>query len=324
MWPRLWMIMTVMQRDQRSDHAAVDWVSINLEYGGMDVTPAAPLLQRHGSVDLSRLRQLPEVVMFPGRKPTLIFLQEGRGYDLAGKELLLYVERLLRYGGVGRYRGLLTRSLINDLHQVVFVDTDRVDVVHHWDGQDPAEGVRRYGYSELMFDGDEACRVKVKSVHLMGDGDERLRLVRLWDWSVKDGDRVIWCGDFNSSTSRRSRREGEPRRRFLEMAVRNRFHKGYWPPRARWWWGPARRGRGDTTADTRAVDYLLDTGWRDQHIEDGNSTPTVHEGVDRGGELIIDRCVTFGGLVTVPGSVVVDTVRQVSDHRAVAGSLLLV
>lgn len=87
----------------------------------------------------------------------------------------------------------------------------------------------------------------------------------------------------------------------------------------------ATRLGGDTTPDTRALDYLIDTGWVCQHINDGNIASTTLPGVDRGGELIIDRGLAFGGLVTVRHTVWVDgSDMPYSDHRALGGRIRMV
>ncbi len=309
-----------------TEHDPLHWVSINLEFGGVDFAPAAPLLRVTGTVDLSRLNRLPELVTFAHESPDLILFQEARSYDRAGGELLHYSERLLRRAGVGIYRGMLARSEHNDLHQVVFVNTVRIEVAHHWLGLDPNEGARRYGYTELVVDGDDARSIMAKSVHLdPRDGDLRLAQVKFLAGIIRGTQRGILAGDFNASISRRSARQGEPQRDFLAQDPLDRFDKGYWPPRQHWWWGRRRRRLGDTIADTRALDYLIDTGWTCQHIADNNTTPTIHPNVDRGGEIIIDRCLTRGGLRTVPGSVQVDTAaeRRASDHTTVAGALTI-
>lgn len=309
-----------------TEHDPLTWVTLNLEYGGIDHTPAAPLLRRCATIDISRLQRLPELVTFAHAAPDLIFFQEARGYDIAGDELLHYSERLLRRAGVGNYRGLLARHEHNDLHQVIYVNTTRIEIAHHWRGLDPNDGARRFGYAELIVDGDDARSIMAKSIHLdPRDGDHRLAQIRFLADAVSGTQRGILAGDCNATTSRRTARQGEPQRNFLAQNPRDRFGKGYWPPRQRWWWSRRRRRLGDTVADTRALDYLIDTGWTCQHIADNNITPTIHPKVDRGGEIIIDRCFTHGGLRTVPGSVTVDTApeRCFSDHCAVAGALII-
>lgn len=302
----------------------VNWVSINLKAGGIDYTPANPTLRRLGGASLKRLDRLGDLATFTGQVPDVIFFQEGRTYDVNGAELLHYAERVLRRT-VGPYRGLLTRSDHNDLHRVVFIHTGRVEVVRHWRGEDPNEGTRRYGWVEVIVDGDETRTLWLKSEHLdPRDGDARLRHVRFTTGALRGNQRAIYAGDFNSSISRRTRHQGEPQRHFLAQDPFARFGKGYWPPKPRWWWSPRRRRNHDTIADTRALDYLIDIGWRDQHTADHNATPTINTGVDRGGELIIDRCFTRGPLRTVPGSVRVDTKHpDLSDHRAVRGTLIM-
>lgn len=306
-------------------HAPLTWVSLNLEFGGLDYTPAAPNLRRCGSYDLTRLNQLPELVTFTGHAPDIIFFQEGRLFDANGAELLHYTERLLRTAKVGTYRGLLGRSLHNDLHQVIYVNTQRVEVVRHWQGVDPNEGTRRLGFAEVVVDGDEDRSIMLRSIHLdPRDGDARLALMKFIGGAVGPTQRGLMAGDFNSITSRRTRRQGEPQRRFLAMSRDGRFSKGYWPPRHRWWWTPWQRRKLDTLPDTRALDYLIDIGWFDQAIIDNNTTPTIHPKVDRGGEIIIDRCLTHGPLHCVPGSFQVDTVqRGASDHRGLAGAVTI-
>lgn len=80
---------------------------------------------------------------------------------------------------------------------------------------------------------------------------------------------------------------------------------------------------GVFTPDTGAVDYLFNRGWRCQHTADGNTTPTVAPGHDRGGELIINRCLATAGLATVAGSVWVGTsTTPYSGHRAFGGAVI--
>lgn len=267
------------------------WVSINLEFGGVDFTPGAPLLRRCGSVSLERLNRLGELVTFAEYKPDVIFLQEGRTYDANGDELLHYSERVLRKDKVGIYRGFLSRSAHNDLHQVVYINNDRLQVVRHWHGGDPNEGARRLGWVEVIVDDDESRSIMLKSDHWdPTDGDRRLANAKFSAGAVRGHQRAIRAGDYNSTTSRRSEEQGEPQRDFLAQAPSDRFGEGTWP---------STKPDGDTDADTRALDYLIDVGWTDQHIADHSSTPTTHAQIDRGGELIIDRCLTHGALRTV-------------------------
>ena len=97
------------------------------------------------------------------------------------------------------------------------------------------------------------------------------------------------------------------------MPVAKRYGKGVWP---------ATLSGGETAPDTRALDYLIDCGWVDTN--DGNTTPTTLPGIDRGGELIIDRGLTYGALVTAPNTVWVDESNiPYSDHRALGGRIVI-
>ncbi len=298
---------------------SVRWFSVNLKSGGTTVEPIEELVRRHGPLDMQWLQRFPEIVRLSPRKPDVIFLQEAKWFDHYGDELLFYVERLLRRDGLGTYRGFLTRSTRSHHHQVVFVDTARVEVAHHWRGEDRDEPRGLYGFVQVIVDGDEHRNLLVRSVHLdPRDGDVRLAEAKQIHAAVAHapaGQRALIAGDFNSITSRRTGEQGEPQRHFAVMPAAKRFGKGTWP---------ATHPGGDTAPDTRALDYLIDTGWVCQHINDRNSTPTTLPGVDRGGELIIDRGLTFGGLGTVPNTVWVDNSDlPYSDHRALGGRLLI-
>jgi endonuclease/exonuclease/phosphatase family metal-dependent hydrolase len=296
------------------------WLSVNLRSGGTTITPAEKLLRRHGSVDMEWLRRFPEVVRLSRRrKPDLIFLQEAKWFDHYGDELLLYVERLLRRDNLGVYRGFLTRSTRSHHHQVIFIDTTRVEAVHHWTGADRDEPSGLYGFVEVIVDGDDNRTLLLKSIHLNPrDGDHRLAEAKQIHAAVAHapaGQRALVAGDFNSITSRRSAEQGEPQRHFAVMPAAKRFGKGVWP---------ATLPGGDTAPETRALDYLLDGGWVCQHINDHNTTPTTLPGVDRGGDLIIDRALSYGGIVTVPGTVWVDRSELAySDHRALGGRIVI-
>lgn len=303
-----------------TEETEIVWFSVNLKSGGTTVVPVDELVRRHGSLDMEWLQRFPEVVRLSPRKPDVIFLQEAKWFDHYGSELLHYVERLLRRAHLGVYRGFLTRSMRSHHHQVIFIDSSRMEVVHHWRGEDRDEPRGLYGFVEVVVDGDERRTLWLKSVHLdPRDGEGRLADAKQVHAAVAHapaGQCALIAGDFNSITSRRTAEQGEPQRHFAAMPAAKRFGKGTWP---------ATRSGGDTTPDTRALDYLIDTGWVCQHINDGNTTPTTLPGVDRGGELIIDRGLTFGRLVTVPNTVWVDTSDMpYSDHRALGGRLLLV
>lgn len=291
------------------------WLCVNLKSGGMVVTPGAPLLRRHGATSIEWLRRFPDILDWsPHERPDVIFLQEAKHFDLHGDELLLYLERRLHESGYGWYRGFLTRSTRSAHHQVLFLNTDRLIAAHHWRGTDQNESRDLRGFVETIVDGDQSRTVWLKSVHLdPRDGDSRLADAKQIHAAVPLGQRAMIAGDFNSTTSRRSAQDGEPQRQFGQVPVERRYHKGIWPPT---------QPDGDTEADTRALDYLLDCGWTCQHIADGNTTPTTMPGRERGGELIIDRCLSTSGLATVAGSVWVDTsTMPYSDHRAFAGAI---
>lgn len=274
-----------------------------------------PLLRRYGSLSMEWLERFPEVVgLSPLGEPDVIFLQEGKWFNHYGDELLLYVERLLRAAGVGRYRGFLTLLRRSPHHPVVFINTQRLSPVHHWRGGDPDEPCGLLGWVEVIVAGDEDCTLWLKSVHLdPRDGDVRLTEVRQMHAAVPVGQRAMLAGDFNSITSRRLAEDGEPQRRFGETPLARRFHKGVWP---------ATQPGGDTDPDTRALDYLLDCGWVCQHIALNTSTPTTRE-PGRGGELIVDRCLTMGALAR-RSLWVDDSDLLYSDHRAVAGQVVIV
>ena len=295
----------------------VAWLSINLKSGGTDVTPGDTLLRRHGSLNMDRLQRFHEIIGLAPTHPHVIFFQEAKWFDTYGSELLHYIERQLRGTGYGDYRGFLTRSPRSHHHQVVFIDTDRLQAVHHWRRDDRDEPQGLYGYVEVIVDEDERRPIWLKSIHLdPRDGDSRLADARQLHAVVKPGQRAIVAGDWNSITARRTELQGEPQRHFAAMPAAQRYGKGIWPPTL---------SGNDTGPETRALDYLLDVGWVCQAIQDDHTTPTIAPGYDRGGELIIDRCLTYGGLRTVPNSVWVDqSDLDYSDHRALGGALTIV
>lgn len=164
------------------------------------------------------------------------------------------------------------------------------------------------------MDSDHFHTLWLRSVHLEPrDGDVRLAEAKQIHAAVPLGQRALIAGDFNSITSRRSPAGGEPQPDFNKVPAGRRYHTGAWPPDT---------PNGDTMADTRALDYLIDCGWRCQHMADGNTTPTTLPGWERGGAVIIDRCLATAGLETVPDSVWVDTsTTPYSDHRAFGGAV---
>lgn len=293
---------------------SIVWFCVNLRDGGMAVTPELePLLHRHGVASFDWLRHFPDIVgLSPIGPPDVIFLQEGKYFDQHGDELLLFVERQLRLQDCGAYRGFLTRLRRSPHHQVIFINTARLQAVHHWHGADPDEPAGLYGFVEVIVDGDRLQTLWLKSVHLdPRDGDARLAEAKQIEAAVPIGQRALIAGDFNSITSRRSAAEGEPQPDFSQVPPRVRYRSGAWP-------------RGEVGADTRAVDYFIDCEWMCQHIADGNVTPTTLPTWERGGALIIDRCLATVGLRTLPGSVWVDTsTTPYSDHRAFGGAVLI-
>lgn len=299
--------------------APIVWFCVNLRDGGMTVTPALePLLRRHGVTSFDWLRHFPNIVdLSPLGRPDVIFMQEGKYFDQHGDELLLFVERQLRLHKYGTYRGFLTRLRRSPHHQVVFINTERLQAVHHWHGADPDEPQGLYGFVEVMVDGDHLRTLWLKSVHLdPRDGDIRLAETKQIQAAVPIGQRALIAGDFNSITSRRGATDGEPQPDFNTMPAQLRYHAGTWPPPT--------TSDGETEADTRALDYLIDCGWTCQHVADANITPTTLASTDRGGELITDRCLATFLLETVPDSVWVDTsTTPYSDHRAFGGAVTI-
>lgn len=295
----------------------VTWFSVNLRSGGMSMLPHGDSLVRwHGTLSMRWLDGFADVVGLSPARPDIVFLQEAKWFNHYGDELLHYVERLLWNAGLGAYRGFLTLLRRSHHHQVILINTGRMQAVHHWHGGHADEHSGAYGFVEVIVDGDTQRPLWLKSVHLdPADGDERLAEVKDVHLAAtaQPHQRVILAGDFNSITSRRSPAEGEPQRRFAAMPAARRFDKGLYPPS---------RPDGDTDPDTRAIDYLIDTGWTDAHIALGNSTPTIAPGVDAGGEVIIDRCLTYGGLSHVSMWVDRSSVPY-SDHRALGGVIAI-
>lgn len=294
----------------------IKWFCVNLRDGGMTVTPALEsLLHRHGVTSFDWLRHFPEIVgLSPLGPPDVIFMQEGKYFDQHGGELLLFVERQLVVQDCGSYRGFLTRLRRSPHHQVIFINTARLQAVHHWHGADPDEPAGLYGFVEVIVDGDHLRTLWLRSVHLdPRDGDVRLAEAKQIEAAVPIGQRALIAGDFNSITSRRSAAEGEPQPDFSKVPTRLRYRSGTWPP-------PATSDA--TAADTRALDYIIDCDWTCQHIADGNVTPTTLPSWEPGGALITGRCLATAGLDTVPGSVWVDTsTTPYSDHRAFGGAV---
>ncbi|MGI5214907.1 hypothetical protein [Plantactinospora sp. CA-290183] len=161
-------------------------------------------------------------------------------------------------------------------------------------------------------------------------GDDRLEEARrIGRYGSMQQLPVIGGGDFNSTASGKHL----PQRRWEEAPFPSRRHKGMLGPDGKW--GP----------DTRAMDYLI--GWWDKETgqrKDGAGlhavaelawrddpskliVPTVNEGVDPGGELLIDYLLVNDAMLpsVIPGSYQVHipdpSAPYPSDHRLVTMQL---
>lgn len=167
--------------------------------------------------------------------------------------------------------------------------------------------------------------------------DRRLAEAKMISWVAGVSYPVLVAGDFNGVASGA---RAEVTRDFRTMPLHKRFHKGQWWPRTSQW----RR----STADTRALDFLLGT-WRPSprilgrprkpsrrtdgigmvdlaeiaaytYREPNTLLPTVHPHVDGGSGLRIDRALVnpAGAGMLAPGSFRVETTdAEYSDHRIV-------
>jgi hypothetical protein len=284
--------------------------SITYWAGGFDRTSGRPpraVGGVRGSWD--RLDLLPEVIEQginpdePG--PRVLFFQQANWFDLNGGELLRYAERLLR--PYGRYHGWLTRSDWTVAHCVTFlrqpVDGEPdLDVLHHWDGQDPDEEADRLGFTEVQV-GDDGPVLWLRNAMLYPrSAVRRVEQAKQITGAVPDDVVAVVAGSFNSPASG----PGEPDRNW-ELAYRL-------DPE-----GALHKGRvledGTVVADTSTMDHFLGrwskatnprrlggAGWVSFAQLDGNMEPTVHHDVDKGGPLRINDFVSNRRDILVPGT----------------------
>jgi endonuclease/exonuclease/phosphatase family metal-dependent hydrolase len=127
----------------------------------------------------------------------VILLQEATCFDLHGDELLLFVERQLGVAGYGRYRGFLTPSQRSAHHQLILLNTERLQAIHHWRGADADESPCLRGFVEAIVDGDESKTVWLRSIHLdPRDGAYRLAEAKQIHDAVPAAQHALIAGDF--------------------------------------------------------------------------------------------------------------------------------
>jgi endonuclease/exonuclease/phosphatase family metal-dependent hydrolase len=150
------------------------------------------------SANLTSAPDLPTVLdSSPLPRPDVILLREATSFDRNGDEPLLSVERQLDRAGYGRYRGFLTPSGHSARHQVIFLNTLRLQAIHHWHDADESPGLR--GFVEVIVDGDETQTVWLKSIQLdPRDGEGRLAEAKQLNAAVPVAQHVLLAGDFNT------------------------------------------------------------------------------------------------------------------------------
>lgn len=97
-------------------------MSINFKSGGTRVQPDAPLLERHGDLDMARLHDFHQIIGLAPQRPHAIFVQEAKWWDRHAAELLHYVERQLRTTGYGIIDRCLARGALTTVPGSVWVD----------------------------------------------------------------------------------------------------------------------------------------------------------------------------------------------------------
>jgi hypothetical protein len=181
--------MDMSSADGMVDGARLDWICLDLEPAVADARPAS----RPGPQSPNWPQQLPEIAALASGRPDIIFLQGAKRFDADGDELLLAVERELGW----IYRGFLTESPDSKCQQVIYVNTERLEAVHHWHGADPYEQPERRGFVEVVVDRDLQHPVLLKSIDLgVEDGNHRMAEARRILTAVRTGQRAVIAGCF--------------------------------------------------------------------------------------------------------------------------------
>jgi hypothetical protein len=179
----------------------------------------------------------------------------------------------------------------------LFFDPTVLVVRNWWNGRDPNDFIDRYniGRFALRDSGDTRDSRALEFLVWVNHWDARSGDLRLWQAQLMDryGDTeplpVLGGGDLNATASS----DGHlPQRDWMAAHYRARVHKGMRLPDGTW------------VADTRAVDHLIgewvdgqrvggcgyqaiaEIAWR--HDPSLQLLPTVNDGVDAGGGLLID------------------------------------
>lgn len=265
--------------------------------------------------DGKRLELVPDLLNQIGRPVDILCFQEGKEYDRDGQARRYHAEDLLR--SLGLDRNFMTRSTRGTLHELVFVNTTRLQPVRHWTPDLPDVFHDQVGWTHLRVDGlDEVLAVKsAQWAHWSGDArlEEAHKLTR---YAAPDSLAIV-AGDFNSiwpdCSAGRVHQEFEPN--WPARPFHKQQHKTL-PPGAR-----PRKGR-DLVSDRRALTLLWEAGFRSAGCLADDMTVTVNAHIDDGQGARIDHIVLSPPLARamVPGSYGVgisETGDQASDHRLV-------
>ncbi|MEO3862093.1 hypothetical protein [Acrocarpospora sp. B8E8] len=269
---------------------------MNLEDGGWD--------GYHGQHQ--RLDFLPELV----GDADLVLFQEGKEYGFHGQELRYLAEGMLAEFGL---RSFMTRSVIGELHELVFARWPRLRLVRHYTPDLPGVFHDQIGWLGFEVTGLDRL-LWVRSVQWASwNGDVRLDLAqKLTRYAAPDKAAIIG-GDLNTIwPDCPGHVEFEPD--WLAMPPHKRTHKTL---------PPGLRPDGKLVSDRRATQILHEVGFVNAGCLAGDMTPTVNPGIDSGQGARIDHLV-FSPLLApaiIPESYQVrcDAVSEkASDHRGVS------
>lgn len=265
----------------------VDVALFNFEDGGRLVD---------GTYDFTRLQRAFADV---GTAPSLVLLCEAKNYkDHAGEAKYQAAEALSDELGVPYVVeiGSMARA---PMPPAIFYDPRVLVLRHWWQQEDPGvyEDQKNYAWFAIRGSGrvagDRTEFVAYVEHWEPLSGDVRLEAARRMSRASNLSLPVICGGDLNATASGKHL----PQRDWMAAEFRSRSRKGMRGPDGQW--GP----------DTRAVDYLIGTWDEDaQERRDGCGlhavaemawrhdpgkpiVPTVNEGVDAGGGLLIDWLV---------------------------------
>ncbi|GAA1022154.1 hypothetical protein Aple_064920 [Acrocarpospora pleiomorpha] len=238
---------------------------------------------------------------------------EGKEFSLHGQELRFHAERLLADLGL---RSFMTRSVIGELHDLVFARWPRLRLVRHYTPDLPGVFHDQIGWLSFEVTGLDRL-LWVRSVQWASwNGDVRLDLAqKLTRYAAPDKAAIIG-GDLNAIwPDCPGHDEFEPD--WLAMPPHKRTHKTL-PPGLR-----PDKAQKVLVSDRRATQILHEVKFVNAGCLAGDMTPTLNHHIDNGQGARIDHLVFSPWLAPaiIPESYRVrcdELSEQASNHRRVS------